>query len=86
MSLELDLPEDLAEQLQGEADELGLTLSDYILQVLAREKKGGVLPRTGVDLVAYWNQEGVVGFRPEIADPSKHARTLRGEAQQRHRD
>lgn len=32
----------------------------------------------GEQLVAYWEQEGIVGSRSEIADSSKHAREIRG--------
>ena len=37
--------------------------------------------RTGAELVAYWQGEGLVGTRPNIADAPAHARTLRERAQ-----
>lgn len=34
-------------------------------------------PRTGAELVAFWEREGVVGSRADIKDPGGHARGLR---------
>jgi len=42
-------------------------------------------PRTGAELLTYWQGEGLVGTRPEIADGPAHARALREEAQRRAR-
>jgi hypothetical protein len=39
------------------------------------------LPRTGAELVAYWQREGVVGFRQDIEDAPAEARRLRQEAE-----
>lgn len=40
-------------------------------------------PQTGAELVAYWQQEGVFGCRPDITDSVACARTLRREAETR---
>jgi hypothetical protein len=41
----------------------------------------GEMPRTGADLVAYWERSGVVGSRSETDDSAAHARELRDRAQ-----
>jgi hypothetical protein len=38
-------------------------------------------PRTGAVLLAYWQGEGVVATRPDIADSAAHARALREQAE-----
>ncbi|HEX6900290.1 MAG TPA: hypothetical protein VF789_11275 [Thermoanaerobaculia bacterium] len=43
------------------------------------------MPRTGADLVAYWQAEGLVGTRPDIADSQAHAREIRRQAERRER-
>lgn len=35
------------------------------------------LPRTGAELVEYWETSGVIGSRPEIHDSAAYVRTLR---------
>lgn len=42
-------------------------------------------PKNGVELVAYWQSEGVINSRPEITDSQEYARKLRYEAQTRDR-
>ena len=39
--------------------------------------------RTGADLVAYWERNGLLGTRRDIADPVKYARELREQAERR---
>jgi hypothetical protein len=85
MSLVLDLPSELETELAAEAARHGLPLPDYILRLLAGGRTVGPAPRTGADLLAYWQREGVVGTREEIADSPAHARALREEAQRRAR-
>ena len=41
--------------------------------------------QTGADLVGFWEREGVIGSRPDIADPAEHARHLRADATSRSR-
>lgn len=38
--------------------------------------------RTGADLVAYWQREGLIGTRKDITDSSKYARQIREQAEQ----
>jgi len=83
MTLSIELPEELETELVTEAENLGLSLSEYTLQLLQVRRLAGVLPRTGTDLVTYWRRENLIGTRPEIADSPAHARGLREQAQRR---
>lgn len=83
MTLILDLPPKLVDELATEAARLGLSLSDYAVRLLSRDRVAGTLPKTGADLVAYWQEEGLVGSRPEIKDSQSYARELRREAERR---
>jgi hypothetical protein len=43
------------------------------------------LPKTGSELVAYWQSEGLIGTRTDITDSQRHARQLRRQAEKRAR-
>lgn len=81
MSLVLNLPPELESDLASEAAHLGLPLPEYALRLLAGGPR--LTPRTGAELLAYWQGEGLVGTRPEITDAPAHARALREQAQRR---
>jgi hypothetical protein len=85
MSLVLDLPPELETELAAEAARLGLPLPQYALRLLAAGRGPRPALRTGAELLAYWQSEGLVGTRPEIADSPAHARALREQAQRRAR-
>ena len=85
MSLVLDLPSELETKLAAEAARLGLPLAAYVVRLLAEDRPPNPAPQTGADLLAYWQNEGLVGTRPDIADGPAHARALREQAQQRTR-
>jgi len=85
MSLVLDLPRDLEAALAAEAARLRLPLAEYALRLLAVGRLPDPKPRTGAELVAYWQGEGLVGARPDITDAPGHARALRQQAQKRER-
>lgn len=85
MSIRLDLPPELESELSTEASRLNLRLTDYILQVLSIRLVLNKPPKTGAELVAYWQSAGVINSRPEIADSQVHARHLRHEAETRTR-
>ena len=42
-------------------------------------------PRTGAEILAYWQREGLLGARPDITDTLAHARALRRRAARRER-
>lgn len=87
MSLVLDLPSELETELSVEAARLGLPVSEYALQLIAeaqsRRSPVSTAPSTGAALLNYWQQEGLVGTRPEIESSQLHARLLREQASKR---
>jgi hypothetical protein len=93
MSILLDLPLNLEDELSAEASQLDLPLPEYILQVLSVRPAIGHPPQTGAELVAYWQAEGVIKSRwsttdrrsSDITDSQTHARNLRHEAETRNR-
>lgn len=85
MSLMLDLPPELETELAAEAARLGLPLQEYALRILAGARGPSPALRSGAELLAYWQGEGLVGSRSEIADSPAHARALREQAQRRAR-
>ncbi|BBD65210.1 hypothetical protein NIES4072_11210 [Nostoc commune NIES-4072] len=86
MSINLDLPPELENQLFTEAARLNLPLSEYILRILSVRQVLANPPKTGAELVAYWQSEGVINSRPDITDSQAYARKLRHEAQTRERE
>lgn len=85
MSIMLDMPRELEDELSAEAARLGLPLSEYVVRILATGRPRSFLPKTGAELVEFWQSEGLVGSRPEIADSQEHAHTLRRQAERRMR-
>ena len=83
MSINLDLPTELESQLTSEALRLNLPLSEYILQVLSIRQVLSNPPKTGAELVAFWQNTGVINSRPDIVDSQIHARNLRHNAETR---
>jgi len=85
MSLVLELPSELEAELASEAMRLGLPLSEYALRLIAAGRGTRPALRTGAELLGYWQGEGLVGTRPEIADSQTHARDVREQAERRAR-
>ncbi|MEM8894177.1 MAG: hypothetical protein AAGC88_06350 [Bacteroidota bacterium] len=85
MVINLELPSDLENELSTEASQLKLPLAEYILRVLSFRPFLQNPPKTGLELVAYWESIGVVNSRPDIADSQEHALELRHEAESRER-
>jgi len=81
----LNLPLELENELHAEASRLDLSLSEYILHLLSERQTPTHRPKTGAELVDYWQHEGVIGSRPDITDSQIHARQLRREAETRER-
>ncbi|HEY3232569.1 MAG TPA: hypothetical protein VGJ87_25280 [Roseiflexaceae bacterium] len=77
MEITLDLSQELESELSIEAERLGLPLSEYVLRVLSTGRLVGTTPKTGAELVDYWQNEGLIGMRPDIADSREHARLIR---------
>lgn len=85
MSIAVNLPEDLENELSAEAAQLGLSLPEYVLRVLSTGVVIGKRPKTGRELVDYWHNEGLIGTRSDITDSQSHARQIRNQAEQRPR-
>jgi hypothetical protein len=81
MTLTLELPEELGSELATEADRLGLPLAEYAIRVLTAGRTASAAPKSGAELIAYWQSEGLIGSRPDIADSQQHARALRQQAE-----
>jgi hypothetical protein len=77
MNVVVDLPAELETELADEANHLGLPMAEYIVRVLATGRTLLPSPRTGAELIAYWQSEGLVGSRADITDAPEHARKLR---------
>ena len=83
MTISLDLPSELENELASEASQLKLPPAEYILRVLSFRPFLQNSPKTGVELVARWENIGVVNSRPDITDSQEHARRLRDQAEHR---
>jgi hypothetical protein len=83
MTISLDLPQKLVDELSDEATRRGLSLSEYASQILSAVQEKRTPVKTGADLVAYWQSEGLIGTRPEIVDSQAFARELRRAAERR---
>lgn len=90
MTLTVDLPQELEEELRVEATRLGVSLSEYALRLLSKwrlihniEFDLNTSPKTGTELVTYWQQTGLIGYRTDIADSETHARSIRSIAERR---
>ncbi|MGF1991664.1 MAG: hypothetical protein RMY62_027875 [Nostoc sp. ZfuVER08] len=83
MSINLDLPPELENELSTEASQLNLPLSEYILRILSVRQVIANPPNTGAELVAYWQSEGIINSRPDITDSQAYARKLRHDAETR---
>ena len=85
MNINLNLPPELENELHTEASQLNLPLSEYILRILFTRKSVENLPKTGAELVTYWENEGVINSCPDITDSQAYARELRHQAETRER-
>ena len=68
MTLILELPAALEKELTAAAQEAGLSLAEYSLQLLAKHALPDAPITTGAELVAYWQRLGLIGSRPDILD------------------
>lgn len=83
MTINLDLPQDLEQELSSEAQKINLSLSEYILFILSSRQLLNNPPKTGSELVNYWQKEGLINSRSDIQDSQKYARKIRHEAEHR---
>lgn len=87
MTFILEVPNDLERDLEKAAARAGMPVAEYALQILAANRvPEPAAPRTGAELLAVWEQEGLLGDGPDIEDPVKYARELRERNQRRSHD
>lgn len=86
MTLILELPNELEDELIEEAERRGLSLHEYALLVLTTGLTADKKPTTGAELVDFWREEGLIGSRPDIEDAHVYARMLRQQAESRVRE
>jgi hypothetical protein len=85
MIVTLDLPSELEDELSLEASQLKLPLTEYILRVLLFRPFLQNPPKTGAEVISYWESIGIINSRPDISDSQEYARKLRREAETRER-
>jgi hypothetical protein len=85
VNISLDLPSELENELSTEASHLKLPLAEYILRLLSLRPFLQNPPKTGPELVAYWESVGVIGSPPDIIDSQEQASKLRHNAETRER-
>jgi len=85
MTITLEVPQELELELAIEAARLGLSLSDYALRLLSRRAPIERIPKTGAELVTYWQDAGLIGTLTDIVDSQQHAKTIRAQAEKRTR-
>ena len=86
MILTLELPKELENDLVDEAEQFGLSLPKYTLCLLLARPLLKTTPKSGAELVAYWQNAGVIGMRSDIDDSQQHARQLRAQAERQRQD
>ncbi|PSN11225.1 hypothetical protein C7293_25115 [filamentous cyanobacterium CCT1] len=85
MNITLELSSELEQELTTEASRLKLPLTEYVLRILSLRPVLQNPPKTGLELVAYWERVEVVNSRSDITDSQEHARRLRNQAENRER-
>jgi hypothetical protein len=85
MTLILALPPEPENALSAEAARLQLPLREYALRLLALNRPSVPRPLSVKGVIRYWQEQGLLATRPDIADASEHARALRAQAERRER-
>lgn len=85
MSITLELPKELENELSAKANQVGLSLPEYVLRILSTGLEIGKTPTSGAELVDYWHNEGLIGTLTDITDSQEYARRIREQAERRTR-
>ena len=80
MTITLELPPEVEARLVSEAARRGVTVIAYAAELVSRPNE---LPTTGLELVAYWQDAGLLGGRRDVKDSAKQARSLRRQSNRR---
>ncbi|MBL1209806.1 hypothetical protein [Geminocystis sp. GBBB08] len=83
MTITLELSQELEQELSVEAEKINLSLSEYILHLITVREVLNNPPKTGAQLVNYWQKEGLINSRPDINDSQEYARQIRYSAEHR---
>ncbi len=83
MTISLELPQELEQELSVEAEKINLSLSEYILHLIIVREVLNNPPKTGAELVNYWQKEGLINSRPDINDSQEYAHQIRYSAEHR---
>lgn len=83
MNLNIELPQELEHELSVEASHLKLPLTEYILRLLSHRTFLQNPPKTGLEVLAYWESVGVINSRADIVNSQAYARQLRHQAETR---
>jgi hypothetical protein len=87
MTLTLDISPETEQRLQRGATQAGLPLDELVVGILEEAGGDAGIPKTGAELVALWDADGLFGAwadREDIKDSAEYARRLRQQAE--HRD
>ncbi len=84
MTLTIELTPEQEAALLAQAKAAGLDATEYAKQLIASDLAAERRPMTGAEMIAYWEQEGVIGSYgdPDI-DAPELARRIRERAQTR---
>jgi len=83
MSITIELPTDVEFALANEASRRGVSLQEYAAEILTENQPELAKPKTGAELVACLEREGLIGTRPDITDSQAFAREIRRQAETR---
>ena len=89
MTLTLDLPGDVTRKMEEAAAQRGMPLSEFAAEFLASHfvpRADTAASRSGAEILAIWQKEGLLGEGPDIEDPVAFARELRERNQRRIHD
>ena len=80
MTLTLELTPKEAQRVE-EAKRRGVDVGALLRHVIGQIPQEVQSPTVGQEILASWQQSGVIGSRPDIIHSQNHARTLREQAE-----
>jgi hypothetical protein len=83
MTLTLEVPAQVEDRPRVAAQRRGVDVSEYVRHALNVALLAEELPTDGPALLQFWQEAGVIGMRPDIADSQEHAAEIRRAASQR---
>lgn len=83
MIITVEIPQELEQELFQEAETINLSLPEYILHILSIRDILNNSPKTGKELVNYWQKEGLINCISDIENSQEYAREIRYQAEHR---